>query len=99
MGSHWRISTKYWVISARKALSRLLFDLRLAYSLVRFKVAYEHIYGIRLCEREAEEYIRRKAAVQQLNVYGHSLQGMHTVRNPTCSCPVTHDQSNKHPRS
>lgn len=35
------------------------------HSLVRLKTAYEHVYGIRLDEREAEEHVRRKAAIQQ----------------------------------
>ena len=62
----WARIDAYRVSSIQRSLFRLLIcplDVHILY--VHFKMAYEHVYGIKLDERETEAHIRRKAATQQ----------------------------------
>ena len=52
-------------------------------SLVNLQMAYEHVYGIRLSEREAEAHIRQKVAIQQrLMPYPETAHGLDIPSNP-----------------
>jgi len=94
----WARIDAYRVSSTSEASFRLLIWLPCVNPhRVHFKLAYEHVYGIRLDEYEAEEHIRRKIAIQQRTRsfpvrYAYYL-------NPAHNHPVTNDQSGKHPRS
>ena len=97
MGSHRRIQGEFYskgIIPTPGLTSGYAHPL---YPLVRFKMAYEHVYGIRLDEREAEGYVRQKAAIQQL-LRSSPIRYVRGT-NPARGCLITNGHSSKQPRS